>query len=301
MLKIYEKPVIGEIADEWINSKGIRLFIKREDKIHPHVSGNKWRKLRYNLEMAKSEGHDTLLTFGGAYSNHIYATAAAARESGFRSVGIIRGEKHLPLNPTLAFASGQGMLLQYMDRATYRRKHEMDVISTLRKKFGDFYLLPEGGTNSLAIKGAEEIVDDDVRKYDYVCSAVGTGGTIAGIISGMNGRGEVIGFSALKGDFFQNDIQKLLQGYKAVVPSNWHVNSEDHFGGYAKVKPELIQFIRKFHQNYSVPLDPVYTGKMMYGIYDMISKERFRRGSSVLAVHTGGLQGIEGMKERKLM
>lgn len=300
MLKIYEEPVIEEIRDERINRNGVRLFIKREDKIHPYVSGNKWRKLKYNLEQAKQKGFSTLLTFGGAYSNHIYATAAAAKECGFKSIGIVRGEEHLPLNPTLSFATKQGMYLRYMDRSTYRRKHETEVINELAEKYGSFYLIPEGGTNHLAIKGAAEIVTEEVRAFDYVCTAVGTGGTIAGIISGMNGKGKVIGFSALKGDFLTKDVQTLLQNYESRLLIDWEINTSYHFGGYAKVNQELFGFINKVYSLHNIPLDPIYTGKMMYGIYDMIRKGEFKPGSKILAIHTGGLQGMEGMREKKI-
>lgn len=298
MLKLYEKPIIEEIIDERIAKKKLRLFIKREDRIHPFVSGNKWRKLRYNLVRAKEEGFFTLLTFGGAYSNHIYATAAAAHECGFKSIGIIRGEEHFPLNPTLTFATKQGMHLDYLDRSSYRRKHEGEIINALKSKHGDFYLLPEGGTNQLAIRGAEEIVDEEVQNYDFVCTPVGTGGTVAGIIAAMKGKGTVIGFSALKGDFLTNDVQKLLQGYQDHLATNWHINNDYHFGGYAKVKPELFDFMDAFYEGQGILLDPVYTGKMMLGLYDMIEKDHFKSGTRILAIHTGGLQGIEGMRDR---
>ncbi|ELR69784.1 1-aminocyclopropane-1-carboxylate deaminase [Fulvivirga imtechensis AK7] len=296
MLKIYEEPVIEEVYDEITTEKEVRLFIKREDKIHPYISGNKWRKLKYNLEYARQQNFSTLLTFGGAYSNHIYATAAAAKEYGFKSIGIIRGEEHLPLNPTLSFASQQGMHLHYMDRSTYRRKHDTEVIGPLTEKYGRFYLLPEGGTNLLAIKGASEIVNEEVRQFDYVCTPVGTGGTIAGIISGMNGRGRVMGFSALKGDFLKHDVQKLLQLYEKHPLTNWDIKTSYHFGGYAKVSPVLFGFIDEIYKKHQIPLDPIYTGKMMFGIYDMIRSGEFAPKTKILTIHTGGLQGVEGMR-----
>lgn len=297
MLKMHEAPDIEEIQDPALSTSGVRLYIKREDKIHPNISGNKWRKLKYNLEQAKKEKHTTLLTFGGAFSNHIYATAAAAKEYGFKSIGIIRGEQHSPLNPTLAFAEAQGMLLDYMDRETYRRKASAEVLEQLRVKYGEFYLLPEGGTNHLAIQGAREIVDDAVLEFDYVCVPVGTGGTIAGIISGMQGNGKILGYSALKGSFIVEDVKGLLLSIDE-TQDNWMINTQYHFGGYAKVKNELLDFIMAFKNNFNIPLDPVYTGKMMFGIYDMVKKGEFRSGSKILAIHTGGLQGIEGMKTK---
>lgn len=294
-----KEPVIQEIRDARVSAKGIALFIKREDEIHPFVSGNKWRKLKYNLLEAGEKGCTTLLTFGGAYSNHIYATAAAASEGGFKSIGIIRGEEHLPLNPTLTFAQRHGMQLHYMDRATYRKKQSQEVIAGLHKKFGEFYLIPEGGTNNLAIKGASEMIDAHVRAFDYVCLPVGTGGTIAGAIAGMQGQGRIIGFSALKGDFLRNDVNHLLQKYGGATQENWEINTAYHFGGYAKTQPALFQFIEEFYHLHHIQLDPIYTGKMMFGIYDMITKGYFEPGSKILAIHTGGLQGIAGMEERR--
>ncbi|UII28012.1 pyridoxal-phosphate dependent enzyme [Fulvivirga maritima] len=295
MLTIHQEPEIKEISHNFLDHKKVKLFIKREDLIHPYVSGNKWRKLKYNLIQAKEEGHDTLLTFGGAYSNHIYATAAAAKEVGFKSIGIIRGEQHLPLNPTLSFVKEHGMQISYMDRSTYRLKKTEEVIQQLRDEFGDFYLVPEGGTNNLAIKGCEEIVDDEVRSFDYVCSASGTGGTISGIIVGMQGAGQMLGFSALKGDFLQKEVGDLLKGY-GVDYQNWKVNTDYHFGGYAKINAELMSFIHRFREEHNLPLDPVYTGKMMFGLWDLIGMDYFEPGSKILAVHTGGLQGLKGFE-----
>ncbi|UII22523.1 1-aminocyclopropane-1-carboxylate deaminase/D-cysteine desulfhydrase [Fulvivirga ligni] len=295
MLKIYQKPEIQELKSDFLTQKKVQLFIKREDLIHPHVSGNKWRKLKYNLEEAKKQGHHTLLTFGGAYSNHIYATAAAAKEAGFKSIGIIRGEEHLPLNHTLSFAQEQGMQLSYMDRSTYRLKKEADVIQRLRDQFGEFFLVPEGGTNNLAIQGCEEIIDDQVKSFDIVCSAVGTGGTISGIIAGMKGNAKIIGFSSLKGNFLTDEVKQLLSGYQCDF-QNWEIINDYHFGGYAKVKPELMAFINDFKKDYHIQLEPIYTGKMMYGLFDMISKNLFEENSRILAIHTGGLQGLKGFE-----
>lgn len=298
MLKIVQEPNIEKIVDNALVTRQIQLFLKREDKIHPFISGNKWRKLRYNLTEAKASGHDTLLTFGGAYSNHIYATAAAAKAAGLQAIGIIRGEEHLPLNPTLAYASDQGMHIAYMDRSTYRKKHEQTVIEALEERYGRFYLIPEGGTNNLAIKGCEEIVTAAVRTFDFICLPVGTGGTAAGVIIGMKGCGKVIGFSALKGDFLTAEVKGLLNNYQQDPPSNWSINNEYHFGGYAKTQPGLLQFIEAFYKKHQIQLEPIYTGKMMYGIYDLIQKGVFPAGSSILAIHTGGLQGLAGMKEK---
>ena len=297
MFTLNHEPVIQEIK-HGLAAGDVRLFIKREDMIHPVISGNKWRKLKYNLEAAKKDGHKVLLTFGGAYSNHIHATAGAARQYGFQSIGIIRGEEHLPLNPTLKQAAGMGMKLYYMDRSTYREKHSDKVIEDLRDLFGNFYLVPEGGTNTLAIRGAAEIVSEIRDHYDYVVAACGTGGTITGIITGLEGKAKALGVAVLKGGFLQNDVRHWLKQMSHEKLNHWEINDSYHFGGYAKFNETLIGFINDFKDRHKVPLDPVYTGKMMYGILDLIKQDYFAAGARILAIHTGGLQGIRGFNER---
>jgi 1-aminocyclopropane-1-carboxylate deaminase len=281
-----------EISLPILKEKDIRLFVKRLDKVHPFISGNKWFKLKYNLIEAKKIGHDTLLAFGGAYSNHIVATAFAAKENGFKSIGIIRGEECLPLNPTLSFAKENAMELHYMSRADYRLKVTPEFLNKLKVEFGDFYLLPEGGTNELAIKGTEEILDaSDVQ--DYICCSVGTGGTIAGIINTSDSMQQVIGFSAIKGS---DDLLKDVLSW--VNNKDFKFINSYSYGGYAKLTKELILFINEFYKTQDIPLDAVYTGKMMMGILDLVAKDYFPKGISVLAIHTGGLQGNKGMYER---
>ena len=296
MIKFHQSP-IQEIEDHILRESGIRLFLKREDLINKYVSGNKWRKLRYNLEEAAKSGFSTLLTFGGAYSNHIHATAAAAREAGFCSIGIIRGEETFPLNPTLEFATGCGMELHYLSRESYRNKNELELIESLKKKFGKFYLLPEGGTNLLALKGCAEIIDEIDIDYDMICVSVGTGGALAGIITGLKGRNKAIGYSALKGNFLKEEIEKLIRLNQSEY-INWEVCTDYHFGGYAKFDMSLIDFINSFRRTTGIALDPVYTGKMMYGIYKMIEEGKFGERKNILAIHTGGLQGIAGFNQR---
>lgn len=268
------------------------LYIKREDLLHPYVSGNKFRKLYYNLQSAKADNQSTLLTFGGAFSNHILAVAAAGNEQGMKTIGVIRGEElrdKIPENPTLQQAQEFGMVFEFVSRETYRNKNEEAFIQKLKEQFGDFYLMPEGGTNNLAVKGCEEILTDADADFDFICCAVGTGGTISGIINSSKVGQQVLGFPALKGDFLTEDICKF------VTQSNWQLVSDYHFGGYAKVTKELIEFINDFYQKYQVPLDPVYTGKMAFGVLDLISKNKFPKGAKILMIHSGGLQGIDGM------
>ncbi|NNF18942.1 MAG: 1-aminocyclopropane-1-carboxylate deaminase/D-cysteine desulfhydrase [Flavobacteriaceae bacterium] len=271
------------------------LDIRREDLIHPLISGNKYRKLKYNLIEAKNRGLNTLLTFGGAYSNHIAATAFVGREYDFRTIGVIRGEElsaKTDQNPTLTLAAENGMTLEFVSREMYRQKYNPEFLQTMLQRYGDFYLLPEGGTNSLAVKGCEEILSRDDQQYGYICSSVGTGGTLAGLINASFKHQKVIGFPALKGSFLNKDICNFARN------PNWCLEENYHFGGYAKVNKELIHFINDFREKTGIPLDPVYTGKMMYGILDKVSKGDFPKGSKILAIHTGGLQGIAGMNEK---
>ena len=271
---------------------GIELFIKREDLLHPVISGNKFRKLKYNLAEAKRLGYKKLLTFGGAFSNHIVAVAGAGKEFGFETIGIIRGEEleeKINENPSLAVAQQFGMKFFFVSRDAYRLKETPEFLEKMQSQFGDFYLLPEGGTNELAIKGCEEILSELDSEFSYVCTSVGTGGTVSGIINGSSSHQNIIGFSSLKGDFLQKDIAKFAN------QKNWTINCEYHFGGYGKVTSELIEFINSFYIQYEIPLDPIYTGKMMFGILDLIQKDFFPPNSKILAIHTGGLQGIAGM------
>lgn len=283
------------LQDETLTQKGITLYIKRDDLIHQEVQGNKWRKLKYNLLEARLNGYHTLLTFGGAYSNHIYATAAAARLFHFKSIGIIRGDENSMLSPTLQFAASRGMELLCMDRDSYRHKDDADNLDSLRVQLGDFYHVPEGGTNLFALEGVAEIIPELNIDYEYLCTACGTGGTLAGLVSGLKGEKKLIGFSSLKGtDTLTQKVSELAQAYTGEQFTNFEINFNYHFGGYAKVKPELIDFIKAFKQQHQIQLEPVYTGKMFFGLYDMIKKNLFERGTRIVAIHTGGLQGLSG-------
>jgi 1-aminocyclopropane-1-carboxylate deaminase/D-cysteine desulfhydrase-like pyridoxal-dependent ACC family enzyme len=255
--------------------------------------------LKYNLIQAKHDGYKTLLTFGGAYSNHIYAVAAAGEIYGFDTIGVIRGEKYENLNPTLTFASSKGMHLHYIIRTAYKEKYSDRILYELKKEYGKFYLIPEGGTNSLALKGCTEIVNEIDIDYDIITTCCGTGGTIGGIIAGLNGRNYAIGFPVLKGGgFLQQNILNHIRKYNDQIYLNWHLELDYHFGGYAKYSSQLISFINEFKRDHDIPLDPVYTGKMMYGIFDMVQQKRIKRGTTILSIHTGGLQGIDGFNER---
>ena len=287
MLTYNQTPIL-ELRNSLFEDASVRLFIKCEYLNHPSISGNKWWKLKYNLAEAAKLGHKKLLTFGGAYSNHIYATAAAANELGFESVGIIRGEETLPLNSTLAFAKEKGMQLHCVTREDYRKKTEPDFQKKLMDLFGDFYLIPEGGTNDLAVKGCKEFATQLNAEvdFDYLCLPVGTVGTIAGMISGLDTGKKILGFPALKGaQFLETEIRNYTQN------ENWQLMYEYHFGGYAKSTKELIDFIDRFERAHKTPLDPIYTSKMMFGIFDLVKRGFFERGSTIMGLHSGGLQG----------
>ncbi len=269
----------------------IRLTIKREDLLHPHISGNKFRKLKYNILQAKAEGKKALLTFGGAYSNHIAATAAAGKEHGFETIGVIRGEElfdKIVDNPTLSFAAQCGMRFKFVSRTHYANKTDLDFINSLRDEFGDFYLVPEGGTNALAVKGCTEIVTPDDAVFTHICCAVGTGGTLSGIINSALPNQKILGFPALKADL-SGEIRKFAQN------DNWELIEDYNFGGYAKINENLVQFVNDFYVKTGIPLDPVYTGKMVFGVMDRIHNNKFEPGANILLIHTGGLQGIAGM------
>lgn len=283
------KQRIVELDVSDFTSKNIKLLLQRDELNDGVCMGNKWWKLKYNLIEAVEKDKQQILTFGGAFSNHIVATAWACKNMGLQSVGIIRGEEQLPLNPSLKLAQQFGMILHYVSRNDYRNKEMMDW----QCMFPDCYLLPEGGTNRLAVKGCEEMLY--CKTFDVVCVPVGTGGTMAGIVNGLLSHQQAIGFSSLKNGSFLN---KKVSDYLSHRNTNWHIQTDYHFGGYAKVNSDLIHFMNTFKQTFSIQLDPVYTAKMMYGIFDMLKNGCFQSNSTILAIHTGGLQGIEGMNQR---
>lgn len=294
----------NRLKEKLFLNKNVIVDVLREDLNHPVIQGNKLRKLTYNLKNAKKKGNKTLLTFGGAYSNHILAVAQAGKEFGFKTIGIIRGEETLPLNYTLRNCIELGMGIQYIDRTSYKLKDTPDFKDYLRNAYGSFYLIPEGGSNYYAINGCMEIIPKD-NDYDYICCPIGTGGTIAGITISNQNKSKILGFPALKGgDFLKKEVANFVN---EVVNESETTNdlmqslsiiSEYHFGGYAKIKEELINFVRDFYQTHDFKWDLIYNGKMAYGVYDMIEKDYFPKESKILLVHTGGLQGINGFEER---
>jgi 1-aminocyclopropane-1-carboxylate deaminase len=285
----YQAPKIQPWITEESERTHVKVLIRREDQNHSFVSGNKWWKLKYNLLRAIEEKYETIITFGGAYSNHIYATAAACKELSLKSVGIIRGEETLQLNSTLAFAKDCGMTLEYISRDAYRKKSEPEFLKSLQEKFGQCFIVPEGGTNELAIRGSEELGHEILKTdFDYCCLPVGTGGTIVGIINAFDGQRKIIGIPVLKdGGFLNGEIKKYLKAdFK-----NWQLLLDYHFGGYAKTTPELNSFVE--HTTVSgIPTEFVYSAKLFWAVRDLLSKKFFERGSTVLLVHTGGLRAV---------
>lgn len=281
-----------------LREKGIRLSLRRLDLVHPLVSGNKFFKLKYNIAEAKNQSKSTLLTFGGAFSNHIHAVAAAGKILDMKTIGIIRGEETFPLNPTLRTAAEAGMHLTYVDRETYRNKAQRDFLQDMKRQFGDFYLIPEGGTNALAIQGTKEILQAEDSRFSHIAVAIGTGGTFSGIAASLKAHQLLLGFSSLKGEFIHQEIGSLLADHGIETMGRIQILNQYHFGGYGKHKPELLDFLHEFHKQTGVPLDPVYTGKMMFGLLDQLKINAFVPGSHILAIHTGGMQGILGFNER---
>ncbi len=300
MIKLQIPSPIQMVNMPILRAQRIRLFVKRDDLLHPEIAGNKWRKLKYNIQEAKTQHHSLLVTFGGAYSNHIAATAAVGKYFDFKTIGIIRGERINPLNPTLSFAERSGMELYFVDRNTYRNVNRKRLATQICSS--PFYYISEGGTNALALKGCQEIVQETKAQLsvpiDYYAVACGTGGTIAGMIQAAEPETTVIGFSALKGDFMSREVEKLLT---PEIHQNWIIQNEYHFGGYAKTKPELIHFINAFREKTGILLEPIYTGKAMFGLLQLIEKGAIKSNTSIVFIHTGGLQGIEGFNEKNLL
>ena len=267
---------------------GVELFIQREDLRHPFISGNKWWKLKYNIEEAKRLKAHCILTFGGAYSNHLAATAFACEENGLKSIAVVRGEE--VENSTLSFCKEHGMELRFVSREEYRLK-QYDTEE-------GFFVIPEGGANEFGVKGCTEILDERAHEFDYIIDPCGTGNTLSGLIISSSVHHKVLGFPVLKGDEFLQDEVELNLNHFSSSKKNWQLIFDYHFGGYAKVNDELFNFILDFQQRYKIALDAVYTGKMMYGVFDLLGKYAFPVGSKILLIHTGGLQGNKGIKER---
>ena len=289
--KTFKPSILTKIDDPLLTQYQIELWMKRDDLLHPVISGNKWRKLKYSLDHALSSGADTIISMGGAYSNHLHALAYAGKALGLKTTGLIRGEQSEKLTPTLCDMQSWGMELSFVSRSDYRLLRQYKGYHDLPGLKPQQYWLPEGGAQTLALKGVAELINEIDVLYDILCAPCGTGATLAGIIDAVPDPVSVIGFAALKNaEFLQTDIESLLPR----PCSNWQINQDYHFGGFAKTNAELITFIADFEFKTGIPLEPVYTGKMMYALYDLIAKHTFNPGQRIIAVHTGGLQGKRG-------
>lgn len=287
MLKILsEKIPIQEIPVQ----KNVKLFIKREDLIHPQISGNKYWKLFFNINnyLETQPKNPLIITFGGAFSNHISAVSATGNLAKVKTLGIIRGEElenKWTHNPTLVFAKRNGMNLKFVTREEYRHKDKLTEF--LQQEFPEALIIPEGGTNINAVQGIKMMLNNDTKDFDYLCTAVGTGGTLAGISEFCEENQKVIGFKVVDDSSLENKISELTS------KPNFHL-TDASFGGYGKINDENVRFINDFKMKFDIPLEPIYTGKMMQKVFEMIYADYFPEGSKILCFHTGGLQGIEG-------
>ena len=292
-LPAYQQPAVQEFPHPAVINAGISVHILREDQNHTEVSGNKWWKLRPYLEEATRTGR-ALVTFGGPWSNHIYATAAACSAAGITCTGIIRGERPPVLSATLRFAEECGMQLEFVSRDVYRRKEDLDVLDQIRMRFGNVMIVPEGGSGPEAVEHCaawgRKIASE--HEFDILCCPVGTGGTMAGLLRGTPESIRLLGFPALKGSDHLTGI--IIRSASEPERKNWQLMTDFHYGGYGKAPRVLLAFIREMNDRFNLPLDAVYTGKMMMGLITLANNGFFQRGSRLLALHTGGIQGNRG-------
>lgn len=292
----YKNTPFQKIEDEFLEEKQISLYVKRDDLLHPFINGNKWFKLKYNLIKAADDNINQLLTFGGAYSNHISSFSYACKLFRFDGIVVIRSEEYPKLNPTLEFVINNGVKIHYISRKMYRNKYDENLLNELKNQYGDFFLIPEGGSNQLAVDGCSEIVSNIELDFDFICAACGTAGTLTGIAKSLKENQKAIGVAVLKGaDFLIDEVKRLSQNQKL----NFEILLNYHFGGYAKFTDELINFIKEFYIKHQIILEPIYTGKLFFAVYDLIEKEYFPRNSRIVVYHSGGLQGYQGLKKYK--
>lgn len=279
------------------------VSIKRDDNIHPIISGNKWRKLKFNLRFAEENNYRGIISFGGSFSNHIHALAFACQQQGLKSIGIIRGEQTYASNYTLSMAQQWGMKLNFVDRKTYRLREDTDYLKDLQKKYPDYLLVPEGGSNKLALGGVGEIITElnQQCEFDTLLTPVGSGGTLAGLIQADNNQHQILGISVLKQEGYLTEQINSLLGNHYSHFNNWQILSEFHRGGYAKFSKEDEGRIVDFNRQTGFVFEPVYSGKMILALLDLIERGYFIKGQRIVLLHTGGLQGIGGMLERKLL
>ncbi|TRX52816.1 1-aminocyclopropane-1-carboxylate deaminase/D-cysteine desulfhydrase [Thalassomonas sp. M1454] len=295
--------ILSAIKHPVFEQKELNVFIKRDDLIHPIISGNKWRKLKHNLLQAKAENKNTIISFGGAFSNHIHALAYACKINDLNCIGIIRGEQQYQNNFTLSWAKHWGMQLKFVDRKTYKLRNDENYLQALQQQYPQAMIVPEGGSNTLALEGVAEVITELLQQvnYDYLLTPVGSGGTLAGLIKADSNQHKILGIAVLKQDgYLKDEVNKLL-GTEHSKFNNWQIMNDFHRGGYGKYKTEDASRILDFINTSGIPFEPVYSGKMILALLDLITQDYFPKGATIVLLHTGGIQGLGGMAERGLI
>ena len=270
-------------SERYLNNE-IEVFIKRLDLIDPFISGNKLFKLKHNVDRALLEKKNMLITFGGAFSNHILATAAYAKKKNIDCLAIVRGEEYSELNPLLTLAKEYGMNFCFVSRKEYAKRNDNNYVSELIRKYKKAFIVPEGGNNKLGVSGAEEILEKQDKSFDYIICPIGTGATLSGIVNSSKKTQKVIGFNCINDT---KDINKNI--YQKTNKNNWEIINEFNFGGFAKFDNLLTEYLKKFKLNYKITLDLNYTAKMFFGFEKLIERRYFQRKSKILLIHTGGI------------
>ncbi|OUR78878.1 cysteine desulfhydrase [Colwellia psychrerythraea] len=296
--------ILQKLEHPLFDKYNLDVRVKRDDLLHNIISGNKWRKLKYNLEQLKANDYQGALTFGGSYSNHIHAFAYACKQQNIPCIGVIRGEANYASNFTLSWARHWGMQCHFVDRKTYRRRFETSFIGELKALYPNYFVIPEGGSNSLAIPGVAEILTELNNQVDFdtLMTPVGSGGTLAGLISGDSAANQkqhkILGIAVLKqAEYLIDDIKCLLTD-EAKNHDNWQLLTNFHRGGYGKFSADDVKRIITFNQQTGVCFEPIYSGKMVLALLDLIVQGYFKQQERIVLLHTGGLQGLGGMIEQ---
>lgn len=277
----------------------VKVSIKRDDQIHPIISGNKWRKLHYNLKFAKEKQYQGIISFGGCYSNHLHALAYVCQQQQLEAIAIVRGESDNQVNYTLSWAKHWGMKLSFVDRQTYRKRQDLTFLNELQQQYPKHLIIPEGGSNQLALPGVGEVINELNQQctYDSLLVPVGSGGTLAGLVKQDNNEHNIIGIAVLKqSDYLTNEVKRLLNNESKF--QRWTIENDYHGGGYAKFTAEDANQILQFSTATGIPFEPIYSGKMLLGFFDLLEKGYFSANQHIVLLHTGGLQGIAGLVDQ---
>ena len=282
------------ITPSWSGLEHLNLTVKRDDLLHAIISGNKWRKLQYSLLAALQQNIAHIVSFGGGFSNHLHALGYCCHALNIKFTAIVRGDYSANPSPMLKDLLKWHTDIQYVTKVSYRQRDEPDYLRQLQDRFGKVMIIPEGGSNELALQGIAELVDELLQTYDYIIAPVASGGTLAGLIKAKhNTPCKILGIGVLKGeDYLAELVQNLLPSDLQTLPSaHWSINHDYHFDGYAKSSQELHDFCDDFYQQTQIAIEPIYSGKLFFALRDLIGQGYFPQGSKVLALHTGGLQG----------